>query len=36
MTEVTVESADGSYVLTAVVSAADGRSYLDYTTVQRR
>jgi arylsulfatase A-like enzyme len=36
MTEVTVESADGSYMLTAVVSAADGRSYLDYTTVQRR
>lgn len=36
MTEVTVENADGSYTLTAVVSAADDRTYLDYTTVERR
>jgi|TARA_B100002003_G_scaffold229803_2_gene239433 predicted AlkP superfamily pyrophosphatase or phosphodiesterase len=33
--EVTVENEDGSYVLTAVLSAVDGRSYLDYTTVER-
>ncbi len=36
MTEVTVRSADGSYTLTAVLSVADGRTYLDYTTVERR
>jgi hypothetical protein len=35
-TEVTVENEDGSYVLTAVLSGVDGRSYLDYTTVERR
>ncbi len=35
-TTVTVETADGSYTLTAVVSDADGRTYLDYTTVERR
>ncbi|HCE03417.1 MAG TPA: alkaline phosphatase family protein [Acidobacteria bacterium] len=35
-TEVTVESDDGAYRLTAVVSAVDGRTYLDYTTVERR
>ncbi|MDA1091731.1 MAG: alkaline phosphatase family protein [Acidobacteria bacterium] len=35
-TEVTVQSADGSYTLTAVLSVADGRTYLDYTTVERR
>lgn len=36
MREIAVESADGSYTLTALVSEADGRRYLDYTTVQRR
>ena len=35
-TEVRVENGDGSYVLTAVSSVADGRTYLDYTTVERR
>ena len=34
-TEVEVESADGGYRLTATVSQVDGRSYLDYTTVER-
>jgi arylsulfatase A-like enzyme len=34
--DVTVENADGSYALTAVSSIVDGRSYLDYTTVERR
>ena len=34
--EVRVENAAGSYVLTAVSSIVDGRSYLDYTTVERR
>ena len=34
-TEVTVQNADGSYVLTAVTSVVDGRSYFDYTTVER-
>ena len=33
--EVRVESADGSYRLTAAVSRVEGRSYLDYTTVER-
>ena len=33
--EITVENAEGSYVLTAVVSVVDGRRYLDYTTVER-
>ena len=32
---VSVENGDGSYVLTAVSSIVDGRSYLDYTTVER-
>ena len=32
---VRVESADGSYRLTAIVSEVDGRSYLDYTAVER-
>jgi hypothetical protein len=36
MREIAVETADGSYTLTAVVSEAAGRRYLDYTTVQRR
>ena len=35
VSEVRVESADGRYRLTAIVSAVDGRSYLDYTTVER-
>ena len=34
-TEVQVESGDGAYRLTATVSQVDGRSYLDYTTVER-
>ena len=34
--EVRLENGDGSYVLTAVTSVVDGRSYLDYTTVERR
>ncbi|TDI26991.1 MAG: alkaline phosphatase family protein [Acidobacteria bacterium] len=34
--EVRVENEDGSYVLTAVSSVVEGRSYLDYTTVERR
>ncbi len=34
-TEVQVESADGRYRLSATVSQVDGRSYLDYTTVER-
>ena len=33
--EVRVENEDGSYVLTAVSSVVNGRSYLDYTTVER-
>ena len=36
MMEVRVANDDGSYVLTAVSSVVDGRSYLDYTTVERR
>ncbi len=32
---VQVESADGRYRLTAIVSEVDGRSYLDYTAVER-
>ena len=35
LSEVRVESADGRYRLTAIVSEVDGRSYLDYTTVER-
>ena len=35
VSEVRVESADGRYRLTAIVSEVDGRSYLDYTTVER-
>ncbi len=34
-TEVIVETTDGSYVLTATSSVVDGRSYLDYATVER-
>ena len=33
--ETKVENRDGSYVLTAVSSIVDGRSYLDYTAVER-
>ena len=33
--EVWVESPDGRYRLRAVVSQVDGRSYLDYTAVER-
>ena len=33
--EVTVESADGTYGVTAVVSEVDGRTYLDYTVTRR-
>ena len=33
--ETRVENRDGSYVLTAVSSIVDGRSYLDYTAVER-
>ena len=35
LSEVRVESADGRYRLTAIVSEVDGRSYLDYTAVER-
>ena len=35
LSEVRVESADGRYRLAAIVSEVDGRSYLDYTTVER-
>ncbi len=35
VSEVRVESADGRYRLTAIVSEVDGRSYLDYTAVER-
>ena len=35
VSEVRVESADGGYRLTAIVSAVDGRTYLDYTNVER-
>lgn len=35
VSEVRVESADGRYRLTAIVSEVDGRSYLDYTRVER-
>ena len=33
--ETTVENRAGSYVLTAFTSVVDGRSYLDYTVVER-
>ena len=33
--EVTVETADGAYGVTAVVSEVDGRTYLDYTVTRR-
>ncbi len=33
--EVTVENADGTYAVTAVVSEVDGRTYLDYTVTRR-
>ena len=33
--EVTVENGDGAYVVTAVSSVVDGRSYLNHTTVER-
>ena len=33
--EVTVETADGTYGVTAVVSEVDGRTYLDYTVTRR-